>query len=86
MIKIEPQNNRVLVEPVSEKVTQGGIILPGNDKDKPEKGIVIAQPEGCPKQYMGKTIIFNKYTALPYKEDDKNYLLVKLEDIYAVYI
>lgn len=82
-MKIKGLNNRVLIKPLVETVTKGGIIIPGKKDEKPDKGIVI---NTCREAGLDKNdiVMYNKYTAVPLKDSEGNeYVLVKHEDLYA---
>lgn len=93
-MKIRPLGDRVLVEPVEEKESKkGGIIIPDSAKEKPQEGIVKAVGTGK-RDDDGKLIPFNvkagdkvlmpKYGGTEVKIDEKQYQIVKEEDILAV--
>jgi chaperonin GroES len=93
-MKIRPLGDRVLVQPmdVSEE-TKGGIIIPDTAKEKPQEGKVIAIGTGKLDD-DGKKIPFNvkkgdlvlmpKYGGTEVKVDDKEYQIVREDDILAV--
>ena len=70
-IKIRPLDDRVVVEPMAaEEVTAGGIVLPDNAKEKPQRGTVIAVgpgklldsgARGTLSVAVGDEVIFGKY-------------------------
>jgi chaperonin GroES len=93
-MKIKPLGDRVLVKPVDEKdVTKGGIIIPDSAKEKPQEGLIVAVGTGKIDD-DGKKIPFNvkkgdlvlmpKYGGTEVKIDDKEYQIVREEDILAV--
>lgn len=93
-MKIRPLGDRVLVEPVSEKeVQKGGIIIPDSAKEKPQEGKVIAIGTGKLDD-SGKLIPFNvkkgdivlmpKYGGTEVKIDNKEYQIVREEDILGI--
>lgn len=93
-MNIKPLGDRVLVEPMEEKeVKKGGIIIPDSAKEKPQEGKVVAVGTGRLDD-DGKAIPFNvkkgdkvlmpKYGGTEVKIDDKEYQIVKEEDILAV--
>lgn len=93
-MKIRPLGDRVLVEPVEEKeVAKGGIIIPDTAKEKPQEGKVIAVGTGKLDD-SGKLIPFNvkkgdivlmpKYGGAEVKIGDKQYQIVREEDILAI--
>jgi chaperonin GroES len=92
--KIKPLGDRVLIEPLEEaEVRKGGIIIPDTAKEKPQEGMVVAVGTGK-RDDDGKLIPFNvkendrvllpKYGGTEVKIDDKEYQIVREDDILAV--
>jgi len=90
----KPLNDHVLIKPINEdEVSKAGIILPDTvDKEKPEKGEVVAVGQGkllengqrAPISVkVGDQVIFKKYSPdeLP---GDEDLLMIKEEDIMAI--
>ncbi|MBU1148811.1 co-chaperone GroES [Patescibacteria group bacterium] len=95
-MNIQPLGDRVLIRALKEsEVTKSGIVLPDTaEKEKPEKGEVIAVGEGrlndegkrIPLNVQkGDKIIFSKYGPDEIKIDDEELLIIKQEDILAKY-
>jgi chaperonin GroES len=92
--KIRPLADRVVVEPSEiETKTAGGIVIPDTaDKDKPIRGTVIAIGNGRfvdgqiqPLQVkVGEKVLFGKYAGTNVKLADKEYLVMREEDIMGV--
>ena len=94
-MKIKPLGDRVLVEPLSaaEEEKKGGIIIPDTAKEKPQEGKVLAVGTGK-RDEDGKLIPFNvkkgdrvlmpKYGGTEVKIDDKEYQIVREDDILAI--
>lgn len=93
-MKIQPLSDRVLVEPEKEdEVKKGGIIIPDTAKEKPQAGKVVAIGTGKLDD-NGKKIPFNvkvgdkvlmpKYGGTEVKIDDKEYQIVREEDILGI--
>jgi len=93
-MKIQPLGDRVLVEPVKEnEVKKGGIIIPDTAKEKPQEGKVIAVGSGklddngklIPFHVKkGDKILMPKYGGTEIKIDNKDYLILREEDILGV--
>lgn len=93
-MKIHPLGDRVLVEPVKEdEVKKGGIIIPDTAKEKPQQGKVIAVGSGklddngkvIPFHVKkGDKILMPKYGGTEIKVDNKDYLILREEDILGV--
>lgn len=94
-MKIKPLADYVLIEPIKEEEkTKAGILLPETaEKERPEKGKVIAVGPGrrdekgnlVPMNVKpGQKVLFKKYGPDEIKVDDKEYLICKEEDILAI--
>ncbi len=94
-MKIKPLNDNVVVKPTKEnEVTKAGIVLPDTiDKERPEKGEIIAVGEGkilengqraLMSVKVGDKIIFKKYSPDEIKVDDQEYLILSQNDILAI--
>jgi len=94
-MKLRPLSNNVIVKPLKgEEVTKSGIVLPDTlDKEKPERGEIIAIGEGrvldngqlSPvKVKVGDQVMFKKYAPDEIKIDGEEYLVLSDGDIIAV--
>ena len=94
-MNLKPLNDHVIVKPITEdEVTKSGIVLPDTvDKEKPEKGEVIAVGEGkllengqrAPMSVkVGQKIMFKKYSPDEIKVDGEDYLVIQEGDILAI--
>jgi chaperonin GroES len=93
-MKIRPLHDRILVERVEEKETvRGGIIIPDSAKEKPQEGKVIAAGNGKVGEdgkripldvKAGDKILFGKYSGSEVKIDEKEYLILREEDVLAI--
>jgi chaperonin GroES len=87
-------HDRLLVERVEqEEQKRGGIIIPDSAKEKPMEGIVAAAGNGkrlengtiVPLDVKeGDRILFGKYAGNEVKIEDKEYLIVREEEVLAV--
>ena len=95
MPTIRPLNDYVFVEPIKEdQKTKGGVYLPDTaEKEKPMQGKVLAVGPGNRDEKghfveldvkVGDKILFTKYAPHEIKIDDKDYLVVKDDDILGV--
>lgn len=92
--KIRPLSDRIVVEPKeTESKTAGGIVIPDTaDKDKPMQGTVLAVGNGKyidgklqPLQVkVGDQILFGKYSGTNVKFTDKEFLVMREEDVMGV--
>ena len=93
-MKIQPLQDRVIVERVElETKTKGGIVIPDTAKEKPQQGRVIAvgpgkrMKDGSRRKMSlkeGDLVIFGKYAGTEFKLDEKELLILREDDIYAV--
>ena len=93
-MKVQPLGDRILVEVLEAKEkTKGGIILPDSAKEKPQEAKVIAVGKGrvtedgkiIPLEIkVGDRILFSKYSEKEITVDDKEYLILKEEDVLAI--
>lgn len=92
---LKPLNDHVIVKPLKEnEKTASGIILPDTvDKEKPEKGEIVAVGPGKTldngnKAEMsvktGDKVIFTKYSPNEIKVDGEEYLVLRESDILAI--
>ena len=95
-MNVQPLGDRVLIKPLKEdEVTKSGIVLPDTaEKEKPEKGEVIAVGPGktldngqrmAVDVKVGDKVIFTKYGPDEIKVDEEEFLIIKQEDILAKY-
>ena len=93
-MKIRPLHDRILVERLEEQeVKKGGIIIPDTAKEKPQEGKVIAVGTGKVTEdgkrlgldvKVGDKILFGKYSGSEVQVEDKEYLILREDDILAV--
>jgi chaperonin GroES len=92
-IKIRPLDDRVVVEPMAaEEVTAGGIVLPDNAKEKPQRGTVVAVgpgklldngTRGTLSVAVGDEVIFGKYGGTEIEIDGEEVKILRESDILA---
>jgi chaperonin GroES len=94
-MKIKPLANNIVLEVIEEEEkTKSGIFLPETaEKEKPQKGKVIAVGSGklnekgerIPLEVkVGNVVFFQEYGPSKFKIDDKEYLVAKEDDIIAI--
>ncbi len=84
---VKPLGDNVMVEPQeAKKKTEQGIYLPDDaSKETPQEGKVIAVGDDKEiKVKKGQIVIYKKYGGTDIKINDKNYIILKNEDILAV--
>jgi chaperonin GroES len=92
--KIRPLGEKVLIKRLeAEDKTKGGIILPDNAKEKPQKGTVLAVGDGRLLKdgkraefqvAKGDTVLFASYAGTEIKVGNEEYMLMDETDILAV--
>ena len=93
-MKVRPLHDRILVERVDEvEKTKSGIIIPDVAREKQQKGKVIAVGNGRINEKgevlkldvkAGDHILFEKYGGEDIKIDDKDYVIMKEENVIAI--
>ena len=92
-MKLVPLFDRVVLKQLlAEETTKSGIVLPGQAKEKPSQGEVVAVGLGgvidgkeVKMQVKEKDkVIYSKYSGTEVEIDGETYLVVKQNDILAV--
>ena len=93
-MKLQPLADRVIVEPLDAiEKTAGGIYIPDTAKEKPQEGKVVAAGKGkildngqvqALEVKVGDTILMPKYGGTEIKIDDKEYQIMREEDILGI--
>jgi len=92
-VSIRPLDDRVVVEvSAAEEMTAGGIVLPDNAKEKPQRGKVIAVgpgklldsgERGPLSVAVGDEVIFGKYGGTEIEVDGEEVKILRESDILA---
>jgi len=94
-MNLKPLNDHVIIKAITEnEVTKSGIIMPDTvDKEKPEKGEVVAIGAGkllesgqrAPMTVrIGDKVMFKKYSPDEIKVGGEEYLVISESDIIAI--
>ena len=93
-MNLKPLEDRVIVKPMeAELKSAGGIIIPDNAKEKPQKGEVIAVGPGkvsdkgqCIAMTLkkGDKVLYGKYSGTEVTVEGQEYLIVRESDVLAV--
>ena len=93
-MKLVPLGDRVVHKAlVAEETTKSGIVLPGQNKEKPQQAEVIAVGPGGMvngnevkmEVSVGDKVIYSKYSGTEVKVDeDEEYIIVSQSDILAI--
>ena len=91
---LQPLGDRILIKLLEEEgKSPGGIILPDTAKEKPQEGKVVAVGKGRlledgtvkPLEIkVGDTVLFAKYSGTEVSHEEKEFLILKEDDILAV--
>ena len=92
-MQLLPLGDRVVLKQLeAEETTKSGIVLPGQNKEKPQQAEVIAVGSGGMvdgkevkmQVEVGQQVIYSKYAGTDVKLDDEEFIIVKQSDILAV--
>ena len=93
-MNFRPLHDRILIKRIEEKeAVKGGIIIPDTAKEKPQEGEVVAVGNGKMTEdgkvvpldvKAGDRILFGKYSGTEIKIDNKEYLILKEEEVLGV--
>ncbi len=90
---LQPLGDRVVLKQlVAEETTKSGIVLPGQNKEKPQQAEVIAVGPGTVvdgkevkmEVAVGDQVIYSKYAGTEVKIEDEEYIIVKQSDVLAI--
>jgi chaperonin GroES len=94
MAKLQPLDDRVVVEPLEqEDKTAGGIFLPQTAKEKPQQGKIVAAGPGKlldsgeraeMNVKKGDVVLFAKYSGTDVEVDGKELLIMRESELLAV--
>ncbi|SRR3989338_7637160 len=94
MPNLKPLNDHVIVKMITEEVSASGIIIPETvDKDRPERGEVVAIGSGkmldngqrAPVDVKpGDKIVFKKYSPDEIKVGKEEFWVIRNDDIVAI--
>jgi chaperonin GroES len=94
MLKFKPLADRLLVKRIEEEETKkSGIIIPDTAKEKPQKGQVVSVGPGRVDEQgkrvkmevkKGDMILFGKYSGTEVKIADKEYLIMREDDVLGI--
>ena len=94
-MNIRPLQDRVIVRRMEEETTSpGGIVIPDSAAEKPSRGEVVAVGNGLvldngevrPLDLKpGDKVLFGKYSGTEVKVDGEDLLVMKEDDVMAVF-
>ena len=92
-MKLVPLGDRVVLKQlIAEETTKSGIVLPGQNKEKPQQAEVVAVGPGGMvdgkeikmEVKTGDQVIYSKYAGTDVKVEDEEYIIVRQSDILAI--
>lgn len=92
-MKLVPLGDRVVIKQlVAEETTKSGIVIPGQNKEKPQQAEVVAVGPGGMidgkevkmEVKVGDQVIYSKYAGTEVKIEDEELIIVKQSDILAI--
>ena len=92
-MKLVPLGDRIVLKQMeAEETTKSGIVLPGQNKEKPQQAEVIAVGPGGMvdgkeikmEVKVGDKVIYSKYSGTEVKLDDEEVIIVRQSDILAI--
>ncbi|WP_028357720.1 co-chaperone GroES [Brackiella oedipodis] len=94
-MSLRPLQDRVIIKRLdNERKTSSGIVIPDSAAEKPDQGEVVAvgpgrkTPEGqtvAPEVKVGDKVLFGKYAGQAVKVDGEELLVIREEEILAVF-
>ena len=94
-MNIRPLQDRVIVRRMEEETTSpGGIVIPDSAAEKPSRGEVVAVGNGLVLENgevrpldlkAGDKVLFGKYSGTEVKVDGEDLLVMKEDDVMAVF-
>lgn len=92
-MNVKPLSDRIIIRPLeAEQKTAGGIIIPDNAKEKPQKGEVVAVGAGKVADNgqkiemtlkAGDKVLYGKYSGTEVTIDGKELLIMRESDVLA---
>ena len=94
-MKIKPLGDRVLLQVADvEEQIKGGIVIPDSAKEKPQEGLVAAVGPGKTLDNgnvsevavkAGDRILFSKYAGTDVNVDGDEHIIIREDDVLAVF-
>ena len=93
-MNVKPMEDRVILKSMeAQEKTAGGIFIPDNAKEKPQKGEIVAVGPGKMNDKgqrnemtlkAGDKVLYGKYAGTEVTIDGAEYLIVRESDVLAV--
>ncbi len=90
---LKPLGDRIVVEPIKDDLSAGGIALPETAKDEPQRGFVLATGSGLRDTsgqrmtmdvVVGDEVLFARYGGSSLKHEGKDLLILREDEILAI--
>jgi len=92
---LRPLNDKIIIERTDKQaVSAGGIIMPEQAQEKPQRGVVLAcGPGGYSEETrkfiptevsVGDIVLFSKYAGVETMDGDREVLILREEDILGI--
>ncbi len=92
-MKLVPLTDRIVIKKLlNEETTKSGIVLPGQDKEKPAQGEVIAVGPGGivdgkeikMEVKPGQHIVYSRYAGTDVELDGEKFVIIRQGDVLAI--
>lgn len=92
-LKIRPYEDRVIIEPLEETISKGGLVVPDLGKEKSKYGKVVAVGDGkysitgywqSTKTKVGDIVVYPKFGCHTIEIEGKEYLIIRESDLFAL--
>ena len=91
-MKIRPLRDNILIKPIEETTSKGGIVIPQTATEKPMEGLVVAvgpgkQVDGTlvePQVKANDRVLYGKYAGTEVKIDGEDHIIMREEDVMGV--
>jgi chaperonin GroES len=94
-MKVVPLGDKVAVKPLeADETTAGGIVLPDSARERPQQGRVLSVGDGrlladgtrvSHQVSEGDRILFSRYSGAEVLVDDEEVLIMKEDEILAIF-
>ncbi len=90
---LKPLGDHIVVEPIKDELSAGGIALPETAKDEPQRGVVLAVGPGVRDGIgqrlkmdvvVGDEVLFARYGGSALKHEGKKLLILQEDEILAI--
>ena len=81
-MNIKPLFDKVIVKAIEEVTT--GLTIPGDSRDTPKNGIVVACADGLAIKENDK-VMFGEYSGAKFKHDGEEFIMMREKEIFAIF-